>query len=352
MNRNSIRTDLAIENSEYINRNKDYSNNDIDGVKITVKNHQTNTHIEEISEYNEILVTTVDILNDEGSSNMNKPQGKYITIESKAMKENMIEIHEEISEILALQLGATHNFTDETKILVIGLGNWNITPDALGPKVTEKILVTRHIKDSLPTELSGQLRSVSALSPGVMGITGMETVEIVKGLVDKTNPTLLICIDALAARKTNRINTTIQISDSGINPGSGIGNHRKALNKETLGIPVIAIGVPTVVDAATLASDTIDKMLESMTHELEIQYSETNRVFGEYNEFFSMLKNLQDDEKYYVIKEILDPYEENMFVTPKDVDIIIDRLSTIISNALNIVMHPGITKSDINRYIM
>lgn len=340
MNKRPIRTDLAIENSEHLNNN-------IDGVSVNIEIQSPEN---EANIYSQITLTNVEILNEQGSNSMGKPIGKYITIECLGIKENMLEVHSEISDVLSVQLSNCLNEIDEfTSVLVIGLGNWNITPDALGPKVVAKTLVTRHIKNAIPKELSGRLNSVSAISPGVMGITGIETVEIVKGLVDKTNPSIIICIDALAARKTSRINTTIQMSNTGINPGSGIGNHQKALNKETLGIPVIAIGVPTVVDAATLASDTIDKILNSMTSEME-KNEYPNRLFKEENEFYAMLKNLEEEEKYSVIKEILDPYEENMFVTPKEVDMIIERLSKIISDSLNLAIHPNISRDDINLY--
>jgi spore protease len=158
--------------------------------------------------------------------------------------------------------------------------------------------------------------------------------------VERTKPDLVIAVDALAARKTSRINATIQISDTGINPGAGLGNRRMPLNRKTLGVPVIAVGVPTVVDAATLVNDTMDKMLEAMTEE---------ELPGQ--DFYDMLKNLQDQEKYGLIKDILDPYAGNMFVTPKEVDAVIDRLANIIANALNMALHPGITTDDVNRYM-
>ena len=149
-------------------------------------------------------------------------------------------------------------------VLVVGLGNWNITPDALGPKVVSRVLVTRHLRDTLPEDIAQTVRPVAAVSPGVMGITGIETGEIVKGIVEKMHPDLVIAIDALAARKTSRINAAIQLSDTGLAPGAGVGNKRKMLSEETLGVPVIAIGVPTVVDAATLVNDTMDRMLTGM----------------------------------------------------------------------------------------
>lgn len=320
----SIRTDLVIEAREMI------TEENIEGVRVRT---------EENSDFN-IKVTTVDVLNEDGSEKMGKPVGSYITIESDLMKENDVDAHEEIAKILSQKLAQLHKLEKDAVILVVGLGNRSVTPDALGPKVVSKILITRHIGDHIPEGLKNRVRHVSAVSPGVMGQTGIETGEIVYGITKQINPDLVIAIDALAARRANRINATIQMSDTGINPGAGVGNKRKALNYETLGVPVIAIGVPTVVDAATLVNDTMDIMLSSMIEEAE-----------KGTEFYQMLVDLEDEEKYHIIKQVLDPYTKNMFVTPKEVDAVIERLSGIIANALNIGLHPGITRDDINRYL-
>jgi spore protease len=256
------------------------------------------------------------------------------------MKENDLETHEEIVKIMAKKLEKLRKLKKNSVILVVGLGNWNVTPDALGPKVVSKILVTRHLSEHLPEELHGMVRSVSAISPGVMGLTGIETSEIIRGVVDRVKPDLVIAIDALAARRTSRINATIQIGDTGVNPGHGMGNRRVALNEKTLGVPIIAIGVPTVVDAATLVNDTMDRMLAAMAKQAP-----------KGTEFFEMLMSLADEEKYHLIQEILNPYTGNMFVTPKEVDAVIERLSNIIANAVNLALHPGIKKDDFRRYL-
>jgi spore protease len=190
--------------------------------------------------------------------------------------------------------------------------------------------------NDVPAELQGKLRAVSALSPGVMGITGIETAEIIKGVAEKISPDLIIAIDALAARKTSRINATIQMSDAGVNPGAGLGNHRTPINRESMGVPVIALGVPTVVDAATLVNDTMEKMLSEMKEAAEKNFCE-------------MLNSLHEEERYKLITEIL--CNENMFVTPKDVDAVIQRLANILANTLNIALHPGISTDDVNRYV-
>lgn len=322
------RTDLAIE-SDALNKSE-IQNNEIEGVSITIEKDLGD----------DITVTWVEIKNEKGSKTMGKPIGNYITIESEIMKQNSVKLHENIIKIMADKLSKLKKLNRDTSILVVGLGNWNITPDALGPKVISKVLVTRHLLENLPEEIDKSVRMVSAISTGVMGLTGMETGEIVKGIVENIKPDVVIAIDALAARKTSRINTTIQISDTGISPGSGVGNTRMALNEKTLGVPVLAIGVPTVVDAATMVNDTMDRILDEMS----IQAKKGSQ-------FYNMLQSISEEEKYSLILDILEPYSGNMFVTPKEVDSVVDGLADIIGNAINIALHPGIDIHDINRYV-
>ena len=324
----SVRTDLAVEARELASEKE--QSDEVDGIEVSV---------EDLCGGN-VKETWVEVYNEAGAKAMGKPVGNYITIESDAMKENDTEIHEEIMKILAKRLEKLRKLKKSAVVLVVGLGNWNITPDALGPKVVSKILVTRHLSGNLPKELEGNVRPVSAISTGVMGLTGIETAEIIKGIADRIKPDLVIAIDALAARRTSRINSTIQISDTGINPGAGVGNKRMTLNEQAVGAPVIGIGVPTVVDAATLVNDTMDRMLAAMAEQAP-----------EGSEFFNMLDSLANEEKYHLITEILNPYAGNMFVTPKEVDSVIERLSNIIANGINIALHPGINTDDINRFI-
>lgn len=320
----SVRTDLALESCELLRE----KNNDLgDGIKYE-------------EEKNDIFkLTTVDILNEKGSKSLGRPVGRYITIESSKMKENDATCHEAITKAASEALKEMADFENAKSILVAGLGNWNITPDALGPKVVNRMLVTRHVMDNVPEELEGGVRMLSALSPGVMGITGIETFEIIKGVTDKIKPDVIVAVDALAARKSGRINTTIQMSDAGVSPGSGVGNKRAELSEKTLGVPVVAIGVPTVVDAATLVNDT----MERITNEMK-KHSPKD------GEIYKMVQSLGDEDRYELICEMLNPYEANMFVTPKEVDIIIDRLADIISNAVNIAAHPSFTINDIKKY--
>ena len=305
----SVRTDLAIEARELAQKD---TTDTLEGVAV------------ETDEQADYSLTHVHILSPEGSARMGKPMGHYITLESEKLKENDADCHEKLIGLLAEQIRSLAKPKREDCILVIGLGNWNITPDALGPKVISKILVTRHLSGTLPAE---------------MGITGIETGEIVKGIVDKLHPSLLIAIDALAARRSNRINAAIQMSDTGVAPGAGVGNRRMLLDEAHLGIPVIAIGVPTVVDAATLVNDTMDCILEEMIRQTEKGTA-----------FYETLADLEQEEKYQMIAEILGPYTGNLFVTPKEVDAVVDRLANIIANSINIALHPGITLEDINKY--
>lgn len=320
-----IRTDLAIEARELY---KEKNNVEVSGVEVEREEEENYT------------ITRVKIVNEYGANQMGKPIGNYITIEAPALKKADQDLKDEISKVLAKELKALHKLDKSNKTLVVGLGNWNVTPDALGPKVVNKILVTRHFFEAYKKTEDETMANVSAISPGVMGLTGIETGEIIKGIVEKTKPDLVIAVDALASRKMERVSSTIQISDTGISPGSGVGNKRKGLNKEYLGIPVIAIGVPTVVDAATMVNDTIDMIVSEMKKQAKVG-----------SNFYSMLEEMKSEDKYQLIREVLNPYMGNVMVTPKEVDDLINDLSQVIANGLNISLHPGIDLKDVNRYL-
>ena len=267
-----------------------------------------------------------------------EPKG-YITIESEYMRDNDIQAQKKITDARSQKLGELIKPEKNKKALIVGLGNWNVTPDALGPKVVNRILVTRHILESIPEDIRDSVGNVAAVSPGVLGITGIETAEIIKGITQRVKPDVIIAIDALAARSVSRINSTIQLSDTGISPGAGIGNCRTPLNEETMGVPVIAVGVPTVVDAATLVNDTFDGILTSML--------EKN---GYESQTAKSIKHICDEDKFDDILSALEPYSGNMFVTPKEVDAVIERLSDIIANAVNMVLHPVIDIEDVKNF--
>jgi len=326
-------TDLVLEIAESLNTSK-ADEGEIDGVEIETSR----------CDENDVEVTKIRIVNDAGVAKMQKPIGCYISISSAALRYNNISAHEHIIGLLAQHIGDICADFSKGTTLVIGLGNSNVTPDALGPKVVDKTLVTRHIMQNLPDQMQGNMMSVCALAPSVMGLTGIETAEIVRGLVAHVRPTLVIVIDALAARKVSRINSVIQLTDTGIAPGGGMGNNRMPLNAETLGVPVVAIGVPTVVDAATLVNDTLDLLLDSMA-----QNTQSDLADGRM--FFDSLRNLQEKEKYQVIQETLAPYDGNMFVTPKEIGEVVNWLANIIANGINLGLHPGLDRDDINRFM-
>ncbi len=289
---------------------------------------------------NRVTVTRVKIKNEEGSRAIKKPIGDYVTLEMPEYvhetREHFDEIIRTFSEELKRMLP---NRTKDSVTLVVGLGNRNITADALGPKVVDGLLVTRHLFELMPDDVSDGVVPVCALSPGVLGITGIETNEIIKGVVQRVKPDVIIAIDALASRSISRVMTTIQLSNTGIKPGAGVGNERGGLDLETLGVDVIAVGVPTVVDAATMANDTIDMVIENIS-------AHTDKNTG----FYKMLQTIDKKEKYHLIDEVLSKSFVNLVVTPKEVDEIIDDLAEIISDGINICMHSCINTGNVSRY--
>ena len=313
----NIRTDLALEEKERFESDQV----EVQGVVLE----------EEYDKEREIRVTTVRIETENGAKTMGKPVGTYLTIESPNLSSPDEGIHREVSEELAKYLievmeKIIPESEHDKEVLVIGLGNRQATPDALGPYVADNLNITRHIVKEYGkyAALEEMNCVVSAIVPGVMAQTGMETAEIIKGVVRETKPDLLIVIDALAARNSRRLNRTIQIADTGINPGSGVGNYRNAITKETIGVPVIAIGVPTVVDAVTIVSDTMENLLSAL--ETSESLKGVGLVLGGYSEA----------EKYELIKELIAPNLNSMFMTPKDIDETVKRLSYTISEGLNL----------------
>ena len=321
----SVRTDLALEEKERFASD----NVEVQGVVLE----------EEYDEENEIRLTRVVIETENGAKIMGKPTGIYLTLESPDLalevEENSRVLQERICDCIRELIFHKISCEDgkELKILFVGLGNREVTPDALGPYVADHLEVNRHIvkeygKYAMRTE---QLIVLSAIVPGVMGQTGMETAEIVRGIVHETKPDLILAVDALAARNSRRLNRTIQIADTGINPGSGVGNHRNAITEKTVGIPVIAIGVPTVVDAATIVGDTMDNLLSA------VEVSESLKGMA------SVIKGYSPVEKYELIKELIAPHLNGMFVTPKDIDETVRRISYTISEALNMLFAASAT---------
>lgn len=282
---------------------------------------------EEFRKEKEIKITTMVIETENGAKAMGKPKGTYITMEAENMDCQDEGYHREISvELARIIKRLLPEQKEPLSVLVAGLGNREVTPDALGPRVVDNLLITRHVLREFGKYAFGEeeVNAVSGIVPGVMAQTGMESQEIVRGVIAETKPDVMIAIDALAARSTRRLGRTIQITDTGINPGSGVGNHRHGLSKETMGIPVIAIGVPTVVDAATIVSDTMQTLIAAMEEHSTLSSLSTG------------LNALNDMEKYELIRELLSPQLNIMFVTPKDIDESVKRLSFTLSEGLNI----------------
>ena len=291
-----IRTDLALETTERFAE----ENAEIRGVEVH----------EEYDEENDVRTTVVKIVTENGAKSMGRPQGTYITIEAPELSTPDEDYHREISEEISTHLRKLIDLKKEKSVLVVGLGNAAITADALGPQVVDNLLMTRHIikEYGLRGIKHKKMHRISGIAPGVMAQTGMETAEIVQGIVSETKPDVVVAIDALAARSVRRLSRTIQITDTGIHPGSGVGNHRNGLTEENLQVKVIGIGVPTVVDAATIVHD-------SMAH---------------------LLDTLEETEQKEFLDEMIAPNLYSMFVTPKDVDETIKYLSFTISEGLNI----------------
>ena len=314
----NIRTDLAMEAREAYGD----PNGEMEGVKVDTETFEK-----------DITVTTIEIFSKKGEELLKKGMGRYITVEAAVLKENDKQAEEKISEILSEKIKTlAGEEAIASGVLVAGLGNRNVTPDALGPEVCDMLFVTRHLKQYAPDQIDERINEVSAIAPGVLGITGLETTEIIKGVVEKVKPALIIAIDSLASRNIERLRTTIQLTDSGISPGSGIGNKRTAINKEELNVPVIAIGVPLVVYAATIAQDLLEETL--------IKNNEGKEI------------SLEEGEKYHkILQELMNTRGAELVVTPKEIDIIVKDSARIIANAINAALHHDMDLTEVARYM-
>ena len=309
----NFRTDMADERRDIYKKINNL--NEIPGIET-----------EERNDSNNIKVSKVKVLDEKGEEAIGKPVGTYVTIDIKNLKfagEEEIQINsksvtKELNELIEKHI------SKEDGILIVGLGNKEVTPDALGPKVVQDIDITRHLLTYAPQILKEGTRPVSAVSPGVLGTTGIETLEIIKGIVDNVKPKLLIVIDSLASKSVERISSTIQIADTGIVPGAGVGNKRKELSANTLGIPVIAIGVPMVVDLATITDDCLDLFITKLQQEAKS------------NDYLNKLK---EQDNYEEIKNALIPNNFNMIVTPKEIDDLIENMGSVVARGINFAVN-------------
>ncbi len=345
----TVRTDLALEEREKVRE----SGSEIPGVRVR----------EWEKKEAGIRVTEVSVCDERGEEALGKPVGTYLTLEAASLAKKDEDYHREVSEELAGLLRGMfeeHGLMAErlgrpVRTLVVGLGNPEATPDALGPKVLEHLQATRHLEMEYGADFCRKhgYPILSGITPGVMAQTGMETAEIVKGIVQETEPDAVIVVDALAARSAGRLGVTVQLSDTGIQPGSGVGNHRSGLTEETLGIPVFAIGIPMVVGAAAIVYDTVGAMTEVLRERMECDFqkkdgkrTEVENSDGNRNNQSSEQKRksekkgekleiLQVEESYELVRELLKPDLGPMYVTPHDIDERVDFLSFTISEAIH-----------------
>ncbi|ASS66049.1 GPR endopeptidase [Paenibacillus sp. D51F] len=327
LGRYAVHTDLALEAKQMA---EESSGGPIPGV------HSETTEDEGIT------ITRLTVENEAGSRAIGKVMGKYVTFEVPELRTHDSELGDRVATSFAQEF---ERFLQElgvakdANVLIVGLGNWNVTPDALGPLVVENTMVTRQFFELMPDQVAPGYRCVSAVAPGVLGITGIESSEIIQSIAEKTKPGLIIAIDALASRSLDRVNTTIQIADTGIHPGSGIGNKRKGLTKEILGVPVIAIGVPTVVYASTVVSSAFDMMKEHFKQ----QAGDTGQLMG-------MLDQLGETERLMLVKEVLSPLKHDLLVTPKEIDQFIEDIANVIASGLNAALHDAVDSSNVAAY--
>lgn len=310
----NFKTDMADERVDTYKRVNNLT--EIDGVKVESKNDEI------------VTTTTVDVLNENGATALSKEIGKYITMEIKDIKYLEEKDKNKIINTLSNEIKNLIGEDKTKSILVVGLGNIYVTPDSLGPKVVQTVDITRHLINFAKDLVEPDTRSVSALSPGVLGTTGIETSEIITSVCNEVKPDIVIAIDSLASSSINRLGTTIQLSNTGITPGAGVRNKREGINQNTLNVPVIAIGVPTVVDMATITSEAIDKMVEVTKQKIEngdnsVKKEQIERVINIFN----------DDNKYNMIANVLDT--DNFIVTPKEIDDVIQIVSDLISSGIN-----------------
>lgn len=310
----NFKTDMADERVDTYKRVNNLT--EIDGVKVESKNDEI------------VTTTTVDVLNENGATALSKEIGKYITMEIKDIKYLEEKDKNKIINTLSNEIKNLIGEDKTKSILVVGLGNIYVTPDSLGPKVVQSVDITRHLINFAKDLVEPDTRSVSALSPGVLGTTGIETSEIITSVCNEVKPDIVIAIDSLASSSINRLGTTIQLSNTGITPGAGVRNKREGINQNTLNVPVIAIGVPTVVDMATITSEAIDKMVEVTKQKIENGDNSVNK-----EQIEKVINIFNDDNKYNMIANVLDT--DNFIVTPKEIDDVIQIVSDLISGGIN-----------------
>ena len=330
------RTDLAVEAYEQIRQGAGAG--ELAGVEV------------ETEQRHGVTVRRVRVSNPQAAARMAKAPGLYVTVESAAFWERSAPQREALTQAVARELGAMlagQQVGREDPVLVAGLGNWNATPDSLGPRVVGQLLVTRHLRDWLPPEKRGALRPVAALSPGVLGLTGIETTELVAAVVDRIRPRAVICVDALAAAGVDRLCSTVQLADTGIDPGAGVGNRRKGLNRQVLGVPVIAMGVPTVIHARRLSAAPWAVGMEA------------GPALGAFPELLRGAGGPPDGPGRVgthpgagpgpTVRPGIDLAQ--LIVTPKEIDVLVEEAAEVLAAALNGALHEGVDLEETLQYL-
>lgn len=374
-----VMTDLALEAHQVLVQGR--GGPEIPGVRVE-------TERREVAEISRVVIET-----DAGARAMGKAPGTYVTIEAPSLRSRNQQEQEQVSQYLAEEISKffqSMQIGPEDPCLVVGLGNRNATPDALGPATVDELLVTRHLHEMAPPELRGGLRPVAAIAPGVLGLTGIETSEIIAGIVERIRPAVVICIDALASRSAERLGTTIQLADTGINPGAGIGNQRMGITRETIGVPVLAIGVPTVIHATTIVGDALDLLAQELgggrvppnpvgrygtgLDPSRIRVRETQGGFGPDPGAYGASRQpdgpvqqysrtgvpigqdafglpIDPVQKKFMVQQLLGPYMGGMVVTPKEIDTMIKDIAACLGGGMNAALHPAIDLTNILAYL-
>lgn len=312
----SVHTDMALEARDIV---RGRASKEVPGVKVR-EWHRGG-----------VLTTQVHVTSEAGAKLIGKPRGHYITLDAPQFKDRDSELRGTLTDQLAEQLSLLLARPKAEKILVVGLGNWNATPDALGPRVVDRLLVTRHLTAVVPEDVRNRMRPVAAVAPGVLGTTGIETVDIIRGIVQETHPDLIVAVDALAARKVERLVASIQIADTGIHPGSGVGNRRHGITQDTIGVPVMAIGVPTVV----LASGIVLQALQMLASQLKGEAA-----------LYQIVHQMDGPEQRELVEEVIGTQMGGLMVTPKEIDVLVDDMADVLAEALNRALQPDLDRSE------
>lgn len=278
-----------------------------------------------------VEVTSVEITEESAEKLMGKPRGHYVTLDVPHFKDRDPDLKHGLTAVLTDEIKRLIPQETQTSVLVVGLGNWNATPDALGPRVIDRLLVTRHLNEVVPVDIRDRMRPVSAVAPGVLGTTGIETLDIIRGIVQEVKPDLVVAIDALAARNIDRLLGSVQIADTGIHPGSGVGNRRQGLSQESVGVPVIALGVCTVVQSISIAQEAVHMLSNQLADDVT---------------FYKILEEMGPSEQKGLVNEVLGSRFAGLMVTPKEIDMLIDDMADVVGEALNRALQPKLDRTE------